>query len=263
LAAQLARKFTLHWFDIESGSAYILGALPKEFWGNVNLYNVADLPDNPRALKLMDKVLRPMLATQRVWIGPQGDAQEKPVAGWEEFSTHKLTANDVIVVDSGTALSNSAMNRALGSVMEAEMAFAKKEFDHYGKQGFYLSNILSRMKQLPCHVVFIMHETVLENLNGTKQIQPLFGTRAFAKTIIRDFNHILYLYRKNNKHCITSSTTHSAHIIARSSSHVNVTCAEDIFQLFGQQLLSHAVEFDGKETPSDTVSSQTAQEHKA
>src|SRR6188508_2608425 len=64
LAAQLASQYKLHWFDLDSGSEVLFTAVPEQYWGNIMLYdNIADLPENPRGAKLIDRAIRPAQKT--------------------------------------------------------------------------------------------------------------------------------------------------------------------------------------------------------
>lgn len=241
LVAQLAKKYNLHLFDLDAGHNVIYTAVPQQYWGNVNVYEVEDLPDNSRAAKLIDKAIRPETIT--TFCTQHGEVGCSKCKGKETttFNTAKLTPNDIVVIDAMTTLSKSASNFSVGSaIMGGDMAYFKLEFTHHDKQGMILSNFLQRMKQLPCHVVVITHSFVLDNMNGTKQIAPIGGTKNFAKTCVRDFDHVVYCYLKNNKHCFTSSTTHAPGIVAKSRTNVDIQTTDDIFKLFATDIIHAA-----------------------
>ena len=245
LAALLAQKYKLHFFDLDAGHQALFTAVSPEHWENVFLYEVEDTPENPRATRLIDKVIRPDVAVKVCYA--HGTVMPCSICGkanpdaYYEFSTKGLGPQDVIVVDTLTTLSKSASNYSVGTeIMSQDMACVKLEFDHHGKQGMILSNFLQRMKRMPCHVVVITHAEILDNINGTKQIAPIGGTRNFSKTARRDFDHIVYCYLKNNKHCFTSSTTHAAGVVAKSRTNIDVKKAEDIFDLFATNIIHAA-----------------------
>lgn len=256
LAALLAEKYKVHFFDIDAGHQALFTALKPEFWQNVELYEVQDVPENPRASKLLDKVMRPdssvTVCHDHGAVMPCTVCGKSDMSKYYVFSTKDLGPNDVIVVDTMTSHSKSAANFAVGSeIMGGDMAYFKMEFTHHDKQGMILSNFLQRMKRMPCHVVIITHAEILENLNGTKQIAPIGGTRNFAKTARRDFDHIVYCYLKNNKHCFTSSTTHAAGVVAKSRTNVDIKEAADIFKLFATNVI-HAAATQVSFTKDDT-----------
>lgn len=255
LAAQLASQYKLHWFDFDSGSEVLFTAIPQQYWHNIDVYTVADLPENPRAAKLADRVVRPDTATtfcsahgaiaQRNNLGQIAATTctlcGKDASKYVTFDTSKLTTNDIIVLDGGVAISNSASNYSVGSeIMSKDMAAIKLEHDHHGKQGKILENIITRMKSLPCHVIMITHPVAVENKNKTIDIVPAFGTRNFAKPTRAAFGHIVYLYMKNGKHCFTSSETHQIGVCAKSRWNVDVQKKEDIFKLFQLGILQAA-----------------------
>lgn len=256
LAAQLAAEYKLHWFDLDSGSEVLFTAIPEEHWGNVILYeNIEDLPENPRAAKLVDKAIRPQKKTP--FCKAHGALAEldalgkikistctvcgKDITKYHILDTTNLTTKDIVVVDGGVALSRSASNYAMGSErMSQDMAAHKVEWDEHLKQGTILDNFLARMKTLPCHFILITHPVTVENPNKTKEVVPAFGTRNFNKQARAAFGHIVYIYMKNGKHCFTSSETHQVGVIAKSRWNVDVKQKEDIFKLFQLGILQAA-----------------------
>lgn len=275
LALQLASLgYNIHLFDIDVSVQTAFTSVPQQFWGNVNVYDVVDTPDNARAAKLIDKAIRPYNSV--TFCNEHGEVNCVKCKGKEFtiFDTNKLTAKDVVVIDGMTGLSKSASNFAVGSgIMGGDMAYFKLEFEHHDKQGMILSNFLQRMKQLPCHVIVITHAAEIKNPNGTKNIQPIGGTRNFAQTVGRDFDHIVYCFLKDNKHRFTSSTTHNSQIIAKSRSNIDVKTAEDFVKLFNTNIIHAAatqVEFSKDDTggpdtvasPSTSVAVQSTEEAK-
>lgn len=259
LALQLAKKYKVHLFDLDAGHQVAFTSLDPQYWSNIELYEVEDTPDNARAAKLMDKAIRPATITK--FCVEHGEVGCPKCKGKPEhvFNTNMLTPNDVIIIDTFTTHSKSASNFSVGSaIMGGDMSYFKLEFTHHDKQGMILSNFLQRMKTLPCHVVVITHAAKLENLNGTTQISPIGGTKNFAATARRDFDHIVYCYIKNNKHAFTSSTTHNAGIVAKSRSNVDVKETDDIFKLFATDIIHEAaktkVEFINEPEGPDELS---------
>jgi hypothetical protein len=256
LAAQLASEYKLHWFDLDSGSEVLFTAVEEKYWGNINLYdNIADLPENPRGSKLMDRAIRPENKTTFCKahgaialtdaLGkittPTCTRCGKDVTKYHTFDTTNLTTKDIVVVDGGVALSRSASNYAIGSErMKQDMAAHKVEWDEHGKQGMILDNFLARMKTLPCHFILITHPVSVDNPNGTKEVVPAFGTKNFNKPARAAFGHIVYLYMKNGKHCFTSSESHQIGVVAKSRWNVDVKKKEDVFKLFQLGILQAA-----------------------
>lgn len=256
LAAQLASQYKLHWFDLDHGSEVLFTAVPREYWKNIALYNnIADLPENPRGAKLIDRIIRTGRTTH--FCKAHGAIAEKDKLGnitvstcavcgkdktkYHSFSVDGLTTDDILVIDGGVTFANSAANYAIGTErLSQDMAAVKSEWDEHGKQGQLLNNFLSRMKAVPCHVILITHPVSVDNPNGTKEVVPSFGTRNFSKPARAAFGHVVYLYMKNGKHSFTSSETHAPGVFAKSRWNVDVKQKEDIFKLFQLGILQAA-----------------------
>ena len=241
LAAQLARTHHLHWFDCDDGFTTILGAIPKEYWKNITLYKVYDTPSMPNAVATATKLFGSGKPISFCEEHTCADCVECRKTGkkFQIFDKSKLTSRDAVVWDSGTQLSASAMNHAIGTL--GELTYVKKEFGHYDKQGLLLSNIMAYMKRMPCHVVFITHEQNLELTGGAKKIIPVMGTSNFARTVGKDFGHIVYCQLKNNKHSIVTGTTENSNIGAGNRANITIKDGTELYKLFGSEIIAEAV----------------------
>jgi hypothetical protein len=107
----------------------------------------------------------------------------------------------------------------------------KAGYDEFGAQGALLVNVLSHMQAAPFHRVFIGHADIVKEETGAEKIYPMCGTRAFSARLPRFFDHVVYAYRKDNKHYFTSSTTHQHNIMAGSRSDIDVKSGATLVDL--------------------------------
>lgn len=270
LAAAFAAEYNLHWFDLEKGYQTLITCVPTAQMQNIDLFVVQDTQANPRAIKTMTKIVRasgPVKVCQAHGeVACVACGTKKPVpAPMTSFDPTKLTTKDILVVDSLTQLSDSAMAHALGAM--GDFDHKKVEFSHYDKQGLLLKNILTAMQRLPCHVIFISHEEELEQEDGSKKLAPVGGTRNFSRKVGRYFDHVIYLEIKNKKHSAISSTTANLKVQSGSRNRVEIEKGESILSLFRAKPDAplEAAKFnledaDAKGTPSAQESEEAAQQ---
>lgn len=281
IAGLAAAGYRVHLFDLDIGSDVLFAALEPQHWENVVIYQVADLPENPRAAKLMDKVVR----LQPSWFCAEhgqpglctecGDPKKNPDK-YNVFDPRPLGLNDVLVCDTLTVLSRSAANFAAGrEVMQGDLTYFKAEYEHHDKQGMLLSNFMQRSKQLPCHLLYITHVDKIENSSGKKDLAPIFGTRNFSRQLTKDFGHVVYTSVQNGKHKITSKSG-AMGLRTKSRGNVDVTSVAEFVNLFkvtAVEGVAFDAQFDATEpdpedgdvvgTPPSTPSAKVEQEKPA
>lgn len=232
LVCQLAKKYKLIWIDTDNGYDVIFEALESKYWENITLIRLRDTDLKAVAAETVWKLLR---STGDVKVSAETGIINCPAtakAGGQfitlNFST--LTTDTVIVVDSLTKLSDSAMQNYLGGPVN--MDFKKKEFSHYDKQGLYLRNIFNACQRLNCHSTFITHEEEIEQEDGTKKLTPVCGTRNFSTQIGRYFSHCIHTSIKNKKHVVNSNTVGELRAIAGSRANVDIKTEADFLKIF-------------------------------
>jgi hypothetical protein len=231
LVAQLARKYKVIWIDTEHGFQTLFSALPKEFWPNLELIVVKDSVEIPRAIRMLTKLFKSQVPIKI--CRDHGDvACALCLAKTDSFllDPKKLDSGTVLVVDSLTQVSDSAMAHALGQ--SGEMVFKKKEYTHWDNQGLLLKGILTSQQRFPCHTVFISHEEELPQEDGTNKLTPVGGSRNFSKTVTRYFDHVVYTSIRNKKHCINSTTTGDIRVQAGSRNQVDIKSIDDFLKIF-------------------------------
>lgn len=211
LAATLANHgFKLIWVDLERGRETIRKAVPRENWNRITYIGIPDTANNPIACVTVGKMLTSKIPVE---ICHKHGAVACPTCkatkgGTTTVDIQSLGSDTVVVVDSGTQLSDSA----LAYTMKAEIAniFSKHEkadWDGYGHQGMMLTAIFSAWQQLRCHRILITHEEVIPQSDGTSLIMPKCGTKNYSRNFGRFFDTVAYLYQANGAHKAASGST--------------------------------------------------------
>jgi hypothetical protein len=134
----------------------------------------------------------------------------------DTFCLMDCTHNDLVVIDSGSQLGDSALNMACaGKPIEY-----KPGYEEYGNQSKWLGDILSVM-QAAHFTNFVMISHVIpieEEYNGVKRdkFYPLVGTRAFSSKVAKYFGTVVYVEIKLGKHAAGSGSTYKTDAITGS-----------------------------------------------
>lgn len=216
LVAQLARHFNLVWFDLENG--YItLRKLPADAQERIQLIRIPDTKVFPIAIETALKVITGMRteiceAHGKV-LCPTCKKDNAPV---DVVCLNELDTKSIVVWDSLTQLSNSAMNH----LTKNQDDLYKPEWSDYRNQGQLLDKFLSQIQQSRYNVVCITHEVETEMEDGKKRLVPVAGTREFSKNTAKYFDHVIHCDIKNRAHIAASSTTHSMMVLTGSRTDV-------------------------------------------
>lgn len=236
LTALLAKKYRLWWIDLEDGikSALNPALVPPEALENIELIQVPDRQNYPMAIETVLKIIK---GTKTSVCAKHGKAS-CPVCAKDgspiteiDLSTFD-NSKDVLVIDSWSQLSESAMNYIMRTAIAKDDFDAKAGWDEYGKQGRILERIGSTLQTAPYNVVVITHELMVELEDGSKKIVPIGGTSNFSKTFAKYFDDVVYTEIVNRSHRPISSTTAKASVLAGSRSGVDLKPGEDLSRLF-------------------------------
>ncbi len=210
LAGQLASDFTLHWFDLENGIQTLATQLPQEYKKNVNVIQIPDTKNSPVAANAMWKILQGV-PTKLCYLHGKIFCAECQKAKLEEHTIElsKLSRKDVVVIDSGSQLSDS-------SWAYINMNGEEITWKTYEKWNSMLAMMLSNIQQAPYHTVFITHEVEVEMPDGSKKLAPLCATKNFSSRVAKFFGHVVYTEVRNKKFGAGSTHEYSASIIAGS-----------------------------------------------
>jgi len=212
LAGQLAKEFKLLWFDLESGVDTLL-RLPEEQKENVEVISLPDTRSYPIAIETMLKVIKGAPVEICEEHGKVGCAIcKKAGASFNQVALNSLGLDTIVVVDSLTQLTNSALSHITRNQSEDY----KLEFDDWGSLGKLMDIFLSHVQNAPFHIVCITHENEVEMVDGKEKIVPTAGSRNFSRNVAKYFDEVYYLQVKNGKHVVGSSTTYANNILTGS-----------------------------------------------
>lgn len=230
-AAKIKDINRIFWFDLENGSETLLHMdLTDEEMDKITVYKIADTKETPIGIETM---LKAMSIKSEVSIcdehGRVGCADCKSnKKSSTPFSLAKCTHNDLVVIDSGSQMGDSA----LAACMLGKDTMAKPGWDEYGIQGKWLADILSVIQQCKTtNFVVLTHELVVEEEhNGAKKdaIFPLMGTKPFSMKVAKYFGTVVYLHKKMNKHAGASSSTFRGDIVTGSRVNARLEDAKEL-----------------------------------
>jgi len=220
LAGKLAKKYTLHWFDLEGGIKTLRNPtiLPPEFRKNINVFNIPDHKLYPIAIDTIREVLRGGLKQICIDHGKVNCALcQKANQPFSKVNILEFTSNDILVIDSMTQLANSAMNKViLKELQKPGGEEYKKLFADYATQGSLMEQVLSFIQVLDINICMIGHELESESLQGQEKIVPAGGTRNFSLSVAKYFDTVVYCTITNKQHRAYSSTTYSPVVVTGS-----------------------------------------------
>lgn len=216
--AGLAESKKLWWFDLEDGIKSVISSprINKEWLKNIEYFKLPDTQTFPVAI---DTFLRVIKGGKHLICHAHGTVncpKCKAALGADGFSSidvGSFTNEDVLVIDSVSQLSASAMNLIQRDIIAKDNFDKKPEWDDYSKQGRILDRIFSIMQQAPFNFVAISHENLVELEDGKKKLVPIAGTSQFSKTFAKYFDDVVYAEVVNKKHKFASSTTYSGSIV--------------------------------------------------
>lgn len=216
LVGALSSKFDLLYFDLENGYATLL-KLPQSQQGRIELISIPDTKVFPIAIETMLKVI----SGNRTEICELHGKVNCPIckkdgAPVSVVELNSLGDSTIVVVDSLTQLSNSAMNH----LTKTQDDTYKPEWADYRNQGQLLDKFLSQIQQAKYNICCITHVVETELEDGRKKLVPVCGTTAFSRNTAKYFDHVVYCEVKNKKHNFASSTCYSSNVMSGSRTDV-------------------------------------------
>jgi hypothetical protein len=228
-AAKIPEIKRIFWLDGENGSETLLHmGLTVEEMDKIHLIRIPDTRETPR---FIETVLKLFSSKTPVTVcdahGKVGCVECKDKEG-TIFCMKDLTNSDLVVVDSGSQLGDSALALAC---LGKDISY-KPGFDEYGMMGKWLSDILSHIQSATyTNFVLITHEIVVEEeVNGVKRdkILPLVGTKAFCFKVAKYFGTVVYVEIKMGKHAAGSGSTYKPNHITGSRVNALMEKAKDL-----------------------------------
>jgi len=218
LAGELSEYYNLIWVDMENGHE-VLFKLPTAWQERIELIALPDTRSYPIAIETVLKMVKGKVSIceehgkvgcmvcKRAAKDTEGEA-----GATVEVDLPSLGHNDVVVFDSLTQLSNSA----IAFITKNEPDDYKLDYNDWGNLGKLLDIFLSHIQQAGYNVIVISHEIEAETEGKKKTLVPVGGTRNFSRNIAKYFDHVVYAERKNKKHVFASSTGYATNILTGS-----------------------------------------------
>lgn len=218
LVAALAEAYKLWWFDLEDGIKSVLHSprINKQWIEAIEYFKIPDTQTFPVAIDTLLRVIKggvQSICHDHGTVNCPKCKAAKGAAGFSLIDVGTFTNKDILVIDSVSQLSSSAMNLIQREIIAKDNFDKKPDWDDYFKQGRILDRIFSILQQAPFHVVCISHENLVEMEDGKKKLVPIAGTSQFSKTFAKYFDDVVYTEIVNKKHKAASSTTYSGSIV--------------------------------------------------
>lgn len=231
LVGKLASHFKLHWLDLENGIKTLLNPamLDPKFRANVNVINIPDHKLYPVAIDTVREIMRG--GAKKICVN-HGKINcpicTKAVdARWSEINLSAFGPDDILVIDSLTQLSNSAMNKSvLKEISKPGGEEYKATFHDYATQGALLDQVLSMIQVLDLNIVVISHEVESEMTDGKDKIVPMAGTRNFSKLSAKYFDSVIYCTLTNKVHRAYTNTDFATNVLTGSRVPVDIDGAK-------------------------------------
>lgn len=218
-AAKIPEIKKIYWFDGENGFETLLHmGLTDEEMEKITIFKMSDTRENPVFIETMLKAFSKNSSVDICDLHGKVGCVECKKAGSPSntFSLNACTHNDLVIIDSGSQLGDSA----LAATMLGKDAMAKPGWDEYGVQVKWLGDIFSVIQQARnTNFVVLTHELVIEeDINDVKKdvIYPLVGTKNFCMKVAKYFGTVVYMYKKIGKHAAASMSTFRGDVITGS-----------------------------------------------
>lgn len=230
-SAKIPEFKRIFWVDLENGSETLLHmGLSQEEMSRIELIKIPDTREVPRGCETLLKMISSKVPISICHLhGKVGcvECAKLPDAA-TSFCLKDLTHEDLIVIDSGSQLGDSAIALAcVGKPVEF-----KPSFDEWGAAGKYLGDILSVIQQAAnTNFVVITHTIVVEEeVNGVKRdkIYPLLGTRNMSSKVAKYFGTVVFLELKMGKHTGGSSSNYKPNHTTGSRLNVKVESSKEL-----------------------------------
>ena len=225
-AAKLPEIARIFWFDIENGVETLLNmGLTDEEMAKVTVWKLPDTRENPVAIETMLKAFsakQPLAICDAHGVTNCIHCKQGGAFTGEAFHLAGCTHNDLVVIDSGSQLGDSALNAAC----KGKSVDYKPGFDEYGAAGKWLGDICSVIQQAH-HTNFVVatHEIALEGDDGKDRMYPLMGTKNFSMRCAKFFGTVVYTHLKMNKHVAGSSSTYRSDVLTGSRVNAKIESA--------------------------------------
>lgn len=247
LAARLAERYNILYIDLENGFETLL-KLPAAWQERIEIVSIPDTKVFPIAIETMLKVVTGNKVDICDEHGKVSCALcKKSEKSFSSVELNALSPDWIVVVDSLTQLSNSAMNH----LTKGQDDTYRPEWTDYRNQGQLLDKFLSQVQQAKYNIVCITHVVETDLEDGKKKLVPVCGTTAFSRNTAKYFDHVVYCQVFNKKHNFASSTTYANNVLTGSRTDISLekNSAPTLLDIFAEN----------KEAPTAQSREQTAE----
>lgn len=225
LVGKLAEKKRLIWFDLEKGISTLF-KLPQAYQDNIEVIQIPDNRGTPMAIETCLKVIK----GAAVKICEKHGKVACPLCAKDgspliEVCLGALTPDDVVVFDSITQLTNSA----IANITRNQPDDYQLTYHDWGNLGKVMDTFFSYVQAAPFNVVCITHENMVETVmgNGAQKVVPVAGTANFSRNSAKYFDEVVFCEVKNKKHVFASTTTYSNQILTGGRSGFSLETSAD------------------------------------
>lgn len=235
MAAELAEHFNVLYIGLENGHDTLF-QLPKEHQERIEVLNIPDSRSYPIAIETMLKIIKGSLVKVCEEHGKVGCpiCSKNPEAAIMEIELQKLGPDWVVIVDSLSQLSNSAIS----FLTKGQPDTYKLQTDDWGNLGKLMEMFLSHVQVAKYNIICISHELGVEMQDGKEKLVATAGTRNFSRNSAKYFDEVIYCEMKNKKHTFGSSTAYANNIVTGSRGNFAIEDFEDpkLIYLFKPEL---------------------------
>lgn len=217
LAGELAEHFNILYIDLESGSD-VLFQLNPEWQKRVDVVAIPDSSFYPIAIETVLKLIKGPVDI----CDTHGKVSCLICKRSEGLLTHvdvnALAADTIVIYDSATQLTASA----IAHITKGQPDDYKLDYDDWGALKQLMEIFFSHIQTARYNRIIISHVTEAEQEDKKKKLYPVSGSRNFSAQVAKYFDHVIYLEKKNKKHCAASATTYMNNIMTGSRTNVKM-----------------------------------------
>jgi hypothetical protein len=218
------------WLDLENGKDTILHmGLPDEALKKIQLFQLLDTRKEPHVMNTMLKMFSSKadlnVCEEHGRVNCLECTQGKK--SMQVFNITKMTHNDLLVIDSGSQLTDCGVN----ALLKGQPEDAILQIQEWGTVNNWLTAIM-QVVQIGryTNVVVLSHVFYDEEYSGTgpnktlirTRLFPMIGTSNYAKKVGKFFGTVVFLELKGSKHAGGSSTTYKVNCNTKSRLNVKV-----------------------------------------
>ena len=224
------------WIDLENGKDTILHMdLPDEALAKIQLIQLLDTRKDPHAMSTLLKMFSSKadinICEAHGRVGCLECTTKK--AATQVFNLTKMTHNDLLVIDSGSQMTDCAVN----ALLKGQPEDAILQIQDWGTVYNWLTSILQVIQiGRYTNTIMLTHTLYDEEYTGTgpnkvllrTKIYPMIGSKTFSTKVGKFFGTVVYLELKGAKHAGGSSTTYKPNCNTKSRLNIKVEDSQSL-----------------------------------